>query len=403
MKTFKRLPMTLWPSACIIFRKEWRESLRDKKAIFSVFLPAIILPVSLVLMMTFLTKMIATNMPNISQPTPVHVANLNDSLHIKALLTEHNFDPTHYEGDWWQAQVLAQTEPVMWLPDDFLDKYHRGEVVDIVLLYDSSKTNKSGEVNRLRHAITFLNADFSQARLMSFGLTPNDLNVFQLKEFNVASEKKMTSMILSGLPIIIVLITFIASIGFAVDMSSGEREKRTLESLLVVTPFSWAIIWGKYITLLSVVLVVNTLFFTLLSTGFSFIDFKAVGISVHLGIAQWLKLIFLMLPLMILAPAIQLFLGFGAKSFKEGQAAISMLIFLTVLPNIYYLISQYNRPSGYEYIPLLYQHIAILDVLAGEPINNFAWCIQVVLCGSIGGLFLWMTRRKLSNPKTLYL
>src|SRR5690606_15418640 len=109
------------------------------------------------------------------QPTPAHVANLNDSLHIKALLTEHNFDPTHYEGDWLQAQVLAQTEPVMWLPDDFLDKYHRGEVVDIVLLYDSSKTNKSGEVNRLRHAITLLNADFSQARLMSFGLSLNDL------------------------------------------------------------------------------------------------------------------------------------------------------------------------------------------------------------------------------------
>ena len=402
MKPFKRVPMTLWSSAWIIFGKEWREALRDKKAIFSVLVPAIILPLSLILMMTFLTKMIATNMPNISHPTPVKVANLKEALHLKEQFIEHNFDPVLYEGDWLAAQKLAQTEPVVWLPDNYLEKYQRGDSIEIILLYDSSKTSKSGEVNRLRHAINLLNTDFSQARLMSLGLSSSDINAFQLKEFNVASEKKMTSMILSGLPMIVVLITFIASIGFAVDMSSGEREKRTLESLIVVTPSNWAVIFGKYLTLLSVVLVVNALFFTLLATGFSFIDFKAVGISAHLEAAQWMQLIVLMLPLMILAPALQLFVGFGAKSFKEGQTAISMLIFLTVLPNIYYLVSHYNRPAGYEFIPILYQHISILDVLAGEPVSNAAWFIQAVLCGLLCGVFLWLTQRKLSNPKTLY-
>src|SRR5690606_33810740 len=193
-------------------------------------------------------KMIATNMPNISHPTPVKVGNLKEALHLKEQFIVHNFDPVLYEGDWLAAQKLAQTEPGVWLPDNYLEKYQRGDSIEIILLYDSSKTSKSGEVNRLRHAINLLNTDFSQARLMSLGLSSSDINAFQLKEFNVASEKKMTSMILSGLPMIVVLITFIASIGFAVDMSSGEREKRTLESLIVVTPSNWAVIFGKYLT-----------------------------------------------------------------------------------------------------------------------------------------------------------
>lgn len=385
-----------------IFKKEWREALRDKRALVGVILPAIVMPLMLCLGLSFMEKMLANNMPNISSPTPVYVANLDKSIYLEPHLIEHNFSPKSYTDTWVNAQELAKSEPLIWLPENFATQYQQGEPVSIILLYDSTRSSMMGQVNRLRSAINQLNSELSQSRLMSFGLINDDINPLKLDELNLASEKRVIGMMLSGLPLIILMIIFMAGIGFSVDMTSGERERRTLESLIVASPSHWAVILGKYVTLVSVVTAVLVLFFTCLIIGLSQVDFKSIGISIDFKWNYWLQIALLIMPLVLLAPALQVLIGFMAKSFKEGQASISLLIFLAVLPNIYLLFTQHETPRLYEYIPILYQQIAILDVLGGAKIDIVVWLYQMLLCALIAWLILWTAKRKITNPKTLY-
>src|SRR5690606_7558176 len=151
-------------------------------------------------------RMLANNMPNISSPTPVYVANLEKSIYLESHLLEHNFSPKPYVDTWANAQELAKSEPLIWLPENFATQYQQGEPVSIILLYDSTRSSMMGQVNRLRSAINQLNSELSQSRLMSFGLINDDINPLKLDELNLASEKRVVGMMLSGLPLIILMI-----------------------------------------------------------------------------------------------------------------------------------------------------------------------------------------------------
>lgn len=402
MQITKPIAPSTAKASLIILKKEWREALRDKKAILSMLLPVVLLPLFLIVGLAFLVKTLSGNVPTLASPSELLVANLNAAPLVREHLVEHNFDPVNYDGDWMAAQEQATREPVLWLPEDFSARFARGESVELVLLVDYSNTRKMGEVNRLRGAINQLSSELAQARMISMGIGPQRLNPMALKEFNVASEKKMAGMILMSLPIMMLIIAFTASMGFAIDISSGEREKRTLESLLVIAPSAWSLVLGKYFTLLSVVVIVNLLFYAFLAVGFTFIDFTALGLSIHLSLQKWMSIYGLLLPIMVVAPAVQLLIGFGAKSFKEGQAALSLLIVVPLLPNFYLMATQFAKPAGYQFMPIIYQQLSVGEIISGEALALGAMGFQWLLALAVVGLCLWASVRKLGNPKTLY-
>src|SRR5690606_22152113 len=116
------------------------------------------------------------------------------------------------------------------------------------------------------------------------GISPELRNAVTLRESNVASDQKMGIYILGSLPMLLLISVFIGSVGFSADMTAGERERRSLESLLITPTPSMAIMLGKWLTSVLITIAVLLATMSLLSIVLNLLPFNQLGLRVDVSV-----------------------------------------------------------------------------------------------------------------------
>jgi len=169
----------------------------------------------------------------------------------------------------------------------------------------------------------------------------------------------------------LLMVAFMSGLSVAIDSSAGERERNVLEMLLCQPVNTLKIVLAKLFCASTIAFIAILLTLILTSISVGFVDLTKIGATFSLDAYTVIVLLILLTPLCLFASALQLFVSFQAKSFKEAQSTVTMIIMLpAMIPVILMFID--DKPKWLDWLPVSGQSMLIEDVFKGLPVNWLA-------------------------------
>ncbi len=327
-----------------VFLKEIKDAIRDRRTLLtSVFLPAIVIPLMIIGISNLNTK----NKPKFK----ISVINIPTFLNDELLKKE--------------ITLIKSTDK-----DLSLQLIKNGES-DGLIIFNSNKlslfykTESSNIIDEIEPIINKFQQRIVVGKLKKLIIEPEILNPIDVSYFNVSIKDEFINTFLKNmLPSIIVLFSFIGCMYPAIELITGEKEKKTIETLLTVSANRTKLLFGKLLaisvlgflaSLMTIIGIFISLYFLpmyTINSGYEFLTFKFVT-----------TLIFIVYPLNLFFSAFLTIILLFAKSFKEAQSIATPFSFIILIPVIISTYLQYKLTFFTSAIPILNLTLIIQDLI----------------------------------------
>jgi sodium transport system permease protein len=370
----------------IVYGKELRDSLRDRRTIISM----IVVPVLAIPLLTFgLGTLMFKTMTQARQEIPhvMIIGGENSPKVLSALHAAKNILIVPAATDFTNQIAEKKVRAVVKLPPDF-DAVIAHEEKAQVEIYEYQGEIKSGfAADNLNTFFQNLSDTTVQERLTRRNVPVKILKPLTIQRQNVAPPAKVTGNTLGGLlPYIIIIFCLTGAMYPALDVTAGEKERGTMETILCCPIGRTELVLGKFLTVLTAS--VGTVMLSLLSLGATFLIAKrAIGSSLPREVLQTVTTIdigglagvFLMLlPLAVLLSALLLMVGLFSRSFREAQSYCGPLMLVAILPTIVAILPGVEFNASLALVPLLNVSLVCKEMMAG----TWHWNYILLIFGS---------------------
>ncbi len=348
--------------AWVVMRKELRDAFRDRRAIYSVLFGSLFGPVLVGVLMNGIADR-QREVEDVQIPVVglEHAPTLMEWLRQQAGVTVVA-GPVDAE-----KAVRDRTEDVVVvIPEDYASSFRASKPIELRVVSDGSRNSSRPKVRRVLRLLERYSSEVAAMRLIARGVSPAVVTPLRVEEVEVSSAQQRAAVILNFIPLFIVLAAFTGGMQIATDSTAGERERGSLEPLLVNPAPRVAIASGKWLAATASAMLSVFITTTLCLILLRMIPLQDLGIRFRLGPQQVVGLLGAVLPLCLLSTAIQTYLATFARSFKEAQSYMGFLMMVPMLPGL--LSSVYpiaSEPWMYP-VPILGQHLLLTDVLGGK-------------------------------------
>lgn len=255
---------------------------------------------------------------------------------------------------------------VVVIADDFAADFTASKPAHVRIVADSSSQTTRPKVQRVRGLLQAYANQIGSLRLIARGVSPVVASPLAVEDVEVSSAQQRAARIIGFLPVFIMMAAFMGAMQIATDSTAGERERGSLEALLVNPAPRGAILAGKWLAALTVAFAAVFLSGALLATIFRNIPFQDLGLRFRLGAPQLYGTLAVLLPLCPLMVAAQVYMATFAKSFKEAQSYLSLLMMAVMLPGFVLTLYPAGSKTWMYFVPFLGQTAMMTDVLGGK-------------------------------------
>ncbi|HEX5757015.1 MAG TPA: ABC transporter permease [Arenimonas sp.] len=374
-----------------VFLKEVRENLRDRKTVLNALVMGPLLgPILFAAMMSFmLGKQLAQAEKPLQLPVigTEHAPNLVDWLRRQDVRIEAA--PADAEAALRERKVSVVLE----IPGRYASRWKAGETAPLSVLHDSSDRDSQVPVRRVVALLESYQREQSSLRLAVRGLHPALLQPVAIEQRDLASAQQRAGQLLSFLPYLLVIGAFLGGMYLAIDTTAGERERQSLEPLLA-TPASRAeIVLGKLGATTGFAMASMLLSLVAFAIAFQYVPLDRLGMRVEFGAGMILRAGLLMLPLVLCFAALQTLVAAYAKSYREAQTYLSLLMLLPMIPSIVLMLSPLRPEPLLMTIPLLSQSVLILELARGEVVDVLRFALSFAGSLALAALLMWLCVR----------
>lgn len=302
-----------------------------------------------------------------------------------------------------QQAVLDRSEDVVLIIEpDFMDRMRRAQPAEVKLVAESSRDRSRPKVARVRALVGGYAGQLASLRLIARGVAPGIASPIRLEDVEVSSSQARLAQLLSFLPLLLVIAGLVGGMQIAIDSTAGERERGSLEPLLLNPVPRWVIAGGKWLaaSVLGCVSVVVSMLITV--NVLRRIPWHDLGIRFRVTDAELFSLLLLLLPLAVLLAAVVLYASTFARSFKEAQGYMGMLMLVPMLPGMLATVYPLSRRPWLAPVPVLGQYALASDALAGQPptMGGYLLAGAVTLACAVG--LVWLTARALTRERIVF-
>ena len=383
-------------SAIAIARKEWREIVRDRRSLYSGLFFGVWGPV--VMGITLLAM--ARSQGDLGA-IEIGGQGMSQSPALVAFLSGRDVTIVEIGGD-PAAAIRDRRVPAMVAIDhDYADRFSQSRPATVEVLHDSSWTESSRHAAHLKSLL----ADYSRAvgdtRLVVRGIAPSAIAPIRIIERDYATAADRSGRALATLPIFILLAAFIGGMSVAADVSAGERERGSLESLLLHPVSRASIITGKWLAISAAAVATVVL---ALATSYAVMQhprLQQLDVPIGLSVSDALWMLGGLAPLALAASAVQLLIAFQARTYKEAQAKLSMMIFLPMLPGFLFAFGSITPSAWMAFAPMIGQHMLLTDLARGEAPPAIQVVALTTLTLIAAALACWAAARQLDRESVL--
>ena len=346
-----------------ILNKEILDAIRDFKSLST----ALFMPVFFALF-TLGSMHFIVNLQNSSEQITLPVQGMENAEPLMAWLSEAGITIVSAPDNPRDAVLEQTSDVILIIPEQFAENFRQQRPAYMDLLSDHSRSKTQGKVGRIKQLINQWSMKVGAIRLIARNISPAVASPALINDINVSSDQRMAARILASFPMFTILIVFASGIGMTSDMTAGERERKSLEPLLInPVPYSY-IVLGKWSAAVLV-----TFCITLLGVGLQILSINSapleeLGISLTMGLNEFALIVAIVIPVILLASALQLLVSFFARSFKDAQSYNSLIVMLPMVPGLYLTFNSGSAETWQMLVPILGPTALIVDVIGGEPV-----------------------------------
>jgi len=382
----------------IVFTKELRDATRDRRSIMSLLIGAVITPALFGGMFTVIAgrngeakdlKIPVAGVEN----APAFVDWLKQQTGVEIVAPPK--DP--------EKAVRDRTEDlVLLIEKDFVKDLARAVPATIKLVSDSTRDSGRRKVSRVRGLISGYSAQLAALRLISRGVAPSVAMPILVDDVEVSSAQERLANLVNFLPLVLVLAALTGGMQIAIDTTAGERERGSLEPLLLSPVPRATLAAGKWLAastfgcgsvLFSMILMVNVL---------RRVPWHELGIRFRVSDADLMSLLALILPLALFLSSLVMFVSTFARSFKEAQGYLGVLILLPMLPGVIGTLYPLSNRQWLAPIPIVGQYALAADVLGGKTPSVLYYLLAGIAVLVCAGVLVNLTARLLQREAIVF-
>ena len=243
-----------------------------------------------------------------------------------------------------------------------------GPSIPVRVLADSTNVDSEAMERRVTRALESTGAKLLRERMATLGQDPAAAVPLAVHEDDLAdSARKGASFAAALLPYL--LLVLVATSGFygALDLTAGEKERGTLQTLLTAPVRSVEVVAGKYLAVYALTLVATLCnlgsIALALARGASAMEGQA---RFSLGLSSGLAVLLSVLPAAALIVALLMAVGVLARSYREGQTYLMPILLLVMFTGFASLLPGAELTAGTALVPLLNVTLLVHDLLLGK-------------------------------------
>ena len=199
----------------------------------------------------------------------------------------------------------------------------------------------------------------------------------------------------------VVLAAIVGGMAFALETPAGERERASLEPLLMTPASTLEIAIGKWLSLALFVLVIVFITIGGFYLTLAFAPLPAVGVPFLFSARDVLRFMAILLPLVALMPAMLLWLGSRGRSIREAQANTQLLLFVMSLVPAAQMFLQRKEPDWLLYVPVSAQYVLLNRVLRGDTLSMIDLAHAAIVPLILAAGAIWAFSRTWSREAAL--
>ena len=327
----------------IVYRKELREALRDRRTVIA----SVVIPLFLFPLLSVGFGALANNIVNQTEEASpkVMVIGGDDSPGVLAALKATPKVEIVPASPNWKDLVVEKEIPIaVEVPAGFDKSIADQRKLEVFIYKYTGELKSESAAGKLNDSLRTYRENVVKNRVVAQKLPVEVLNPFQVTQKNVAPAEKSGAALFFGgfIAYIVVFLCFNGGMHPAIDLTAGEKERGTMETILSSPIARSHLVIGKFLLVLTTAL--STAALSVISMGISFalvhafqaktIQAGKEGIEMHIGIGAALSVFMMAIPLAVLFSSVQLMIASFAKTYKEAQTYLVPLIFVIIIPAI---------------------------------------------------------------------
>ncbi len=377
-----------WRNVITVYLKELRDLLRDRRTVVSMFvIPLLVMPVIMLSTATVISKVVKKAREEIYA---IMVFGGDDSPTVRAALaadTKVRIVPT--TADWRQRVSDKKVRAVVEIPAGFDAALTRGAKTAVKIYHYQGEMSSGMAVGEVRSFFDDYREKIVTARLVERNLSAVLVKPFEIKAENVAPPEKVGGNAVGGfIPYLFIIFCFTGAIYPAADLTAGEKERGTMETILCSPVARTDLVLGKFLMVLTASLttaVISTVVLgvsiavrvaTLGDSGMA--AAASSGMDMTLDPAGLLLVLAMVLPVAVLFCAVLLAVSLFAKSIKEASSYASPMIILIIIPAMMGLMPGVELNTRLALVPILNIALVSKELVSGV----FHWHYLALIFGS---------------------
>jgi sodium transport system permease protein len=379
-------------AAWTVLCKELRDALRDRRTLLTIVLSSVAMgPLVLVLLST-----LVAGIEQQAESREIVVAGIEHAPTLRNYLERQTYGirpaPEQFEQ---RLQDKRLGEPVLVIAEGFEAELARGEAPRVELVLSSANPRAQAGASRLARLLQGFAQEQATLRLAWRGVSPASLQAVEVDERDLASPAARAAQWTALVPFFVLMAVLYGALHAALDTTAGERERGSLEPLLLNPVSPLALVLGKWGAVAAVAMLIALLSCASFLPGQWLLRSETLAAMFRFGVGEGAMFLALLLPLAAALSALLMAIAIRCRSVKEAQANATVLVLAVSLLPLLTLFNQEGEAPWHLAVPALAQITLMGRVLKGEPIAAWEHALPLMVSAVLAATCLAFVARSL--------
>ena len=386
--------MTSLRAVITVMGKELLDALRDRRTLLTVLVSSVLLgPLVLVALSSLVATLEVT-----AERREVYVAGAEHAPTLVNYFERQTYTVRAAPADYENALRSSRLgDPVVVVSSDFEAALQRGDGPVVEVVSHSANQRSQSSARRIERLLEGFSRERSSLSLALRGVSLELLEPVQVESRDLANAQARATQFTGMLPFFVMMAVLYGALNAALDTTAGERERGSLEPLLMNPAERWTLVVGKW----GAVSAISMLIAVLSSLSFMpaqwLLRSDRLAALFRYGPLEALLFVCILLPFAAALSAVLMAVAIRCRTFKEAQASAAIVVLAVSLLPLVSVLNPGAEAPWQLWVPALAQNALMTRVLKGEAFGLEAVVIPVVVCAALAGAGTWYVARTLRS------
>jgi sodium transport system permease protein len=379
-------------NAWVVFKKELIDALRDRRTLFMVVLSSVAIGPLVLVALSALVGGIERR----AEERTLVVAGIEHAPTLRNYFERQTYRidaaPAGYEA---ALRSHSLGDPVLLIGTAFEAELARGEAPLLEIVSSSGNQRAGAGVGRLLRLLRGFSNEHASLRLALRGVAPATLEVVEIQERDLANPQSRAAQLTGMVPFFVLMAVLYGALNAALDTTAGERERGSLEPLLMNPASRLSLVIGKWGAVATVGMLIALLSCFSFLPAQGLLRSETLAAMFQFGLREATLFLALLAPLAAALAALLMAIAIRCKTFKEAQANNTVVVLgVSLLP----LLSVFNQSGEAPWhlgVPALGQVTLMNRVLKGEAVGALDIATPLAVSAVVTVLGLMFVARQL--------